>query len=167
MEAWLLADKETLADYYGLEFLPNFLPQNPNVEKIPKHRLVSALEHASKYTQKRKYDKTGHGFALLKLINPAKVRQVSIHADRFFRVLEQEARRESPPLGPFPWVALAGKIGDARSGDIIFISQICRTSRLDHPPGESSKTRRSRWEISIMSPDPKDCRGVDKMAELQ
>jgi len=93
MEAWLLADKDALANYYRQGFLAKSLPKNPNVEGIPKADLVPALEHASKNTQKLRYHKTGHGFALLRLIDPAKVRRASIHADRFFTVLEEQTRR--------------------------------------------------------------------------
>lgn len=93
MEAWLLADKEALATYYGQRFLANALPRRPNVEDIPKSDLVPALECASRGTQKGKYHKTQHGFALLKLIDPARVGRASDHADRFFGVLKQEARR--------------------------------------------------------------------------
>jgi hypothetical protein len=94
MEAWFLADKDALATYYGQGFLVKSLPQRPSVEDMPKADLAPALEHASRKTKtKGTYHKTLHGFALLRLIDPAKVRRASIHADRFFEVLEQQTRR--------------------------------------------------------------------------
>lgn len=93
MEAWLIVDKEALAKYYGQGFRLNSLPQNVQIEEIPRDELVPALERASGTTKKGKYHKTRHGFAILGLINPNKVRQRSPHADRFFRRLEADTQR--------------------------------------------------------------------------
>jgi len=90
MEAWFLADRETLATYYGQGFLKNSLPRQSDIEQIEKNRVFDALRHASKKTQKGSYHKTRHGFDLLELINPALVREASRHADDLFVVLSRE-----------------------------------------------------------------------------
>lgn len=43
MEAWLLADREALIDYYGSAFLDNALPNQPNIELIPKTEVLRPL----------------------------------------------------------------------------------------------------------------------------
>ncbi|MDI1446741.1 DUF4276 family protein [Polyangium sp. 6x1] len=83
MEAWLLADPQALARYYGKDFQPSALPARQNIENIPKQDLKSILKHASRNTKKAGYDET-HGFALIGLIDPAKVRAASPWAARFF-----------------------------------------------------------------------------------
>jgi hypothetical protein len=90
MEAWFLADKEVLADYYGQGFLAGSLPGQPNIELVTKLEVFSSLQHASRNTQKGEYHKTRHGFDLLELIDPNRVRAASIHANRLLGVLERE-----------------------------------------------------------------------------
>jgi Domain of unknown function (DUF4276) len=90
MESWFLADKHVLTDYYGPEFLFNSLPGQPRIELVAKKDVFNALQHASKKTQKGEYHKTRHGFDLLALIDPARVRAASNHADRLLAVLERE-----------------------------------------------------------------------------
>jgi hypothetical protein len=87
MEAWFLADRATLAAYYGHEFLVDSLPGQPKVELIAKRDVIRALQHASRPTQKGEYRKTGHGFELLERIDPDRVREASAHAARLFAVL--------------------------------------------------------------------------------
>ena len=91
MEAWFLADKLTLAAYYGQGFLASSLPGQPNIELISKRDVFSALQHASKDTKtKGEYHKTRHGFDLLEQIDPALVRAASSHADRLLKVLARK-----------------------------------------------------------------------------
>jgi hypothetical protein len=90
MEAWFLADREALTEFYGPEFLAGSLPGQPNIEQIPKPALVPMLEHASQQSSKGPYHKTRHGFALLALINPQRLRDASLHASRLFDVLIHE-----------------------------------------------------------------------------
>ncbi len=92
MESWFLADRDTLRQYYGKEFLMNSLPGQPNVEEISKRDVERALQHASQRTQKGPYHKTGHGFALLAEIDPTELRKASPRARRLFEVLEARAR---------------------------------------------------------------------------
>jgi len=90
MEAWFLADRQVLTDYYGQGFLAGSLPGQPNIELIPKQDVFSALQHASSKTRKGEYHKTKHGFDLLERIDPTRVRAVSNHANRLFAVLQRE-----------------------------------------------------------------------------
>ena len=82
MEAWFLADREALAMFYNGGFLPKSLPGSRiDIEAVPKHDLEPKLKHASRGTKtKGEYHKTKHGFALLALIDPAKVGSASPHA---------------------------------------------------------------------------------------
>jgi hypothetical protein len=84
MEAWLIADPEALEAHYGQGFRKDALPARKDVEAIPKPQLCSALERATRDTKtKGRYEKW-HGFALIGLVDPAKVRAVAPHAARFF-----------------------------------------------------------------------------------
>lgn len=88
MEAWFLADKKVLAEYYGNKFKPAALPQNPNVEEISKQDVMKGLDAATKATEtKGLYHKTKHGFDLLGLIDPAAVRQASPFANDLIKLL--------------------------------------------------------------------------------
>jgi hypothetical protein len=89
MEAWFLADREAMTEFYGQGFLVDSLPGQPNIEQILKRSLPPMLEHASKQTSKGPYDKTRHAFALLALIDPHRLRVASHHASRLFDVLIQ------------------------------------------------------------------------------
>jgi hypothetical protein len=91
MEAWFLADRETLAAFYDGGFLEKSLPGSAsNVESIPKGDLEPGLKHASKPTKtKGEYHKVKHGFALLALISPAKVGAASPHAMQFHNFLRE------------------------------------------------------------------------------
>ena len=85
MEAWFLADREELAEFYDGGFLASSLPGSPtNIEAIPKGDLERALKHASRPTDtKGEYHKVNHGFALLAKISPQKVEDGSPHAKEF------------------------------------------------------------------------------------
>jgi hypothetical protein len=93
MESWFMADKETLSKYYGEGFLVNSLPGRANIEEIPKQDVEKALDHASRLSRtKGPYHKTGHGFDLLALLDPNKLRRASICARTLFELLEARAR---------------------------------------------------------------------------
>lgn len=87
MEAWLIADKEALADFYQRNFNENALPQNPQVEDIPKNDLFEGLRRATEKTQKDCYHKTRHAPEILKRLDVTKVRQAAPHCDRLFKTL--------------------------------------------------------------------------------
>jgi len=90
MESWFLADQDTLSSYYGQGFLRNSLPRQKDIERIDKQRVLGALSHASRLTQKGTYHKTKHGFELLELIDPALVRAASRHAENLFAELARK-----------------------------------------------------------------------------
>jgi hypothetical protein len=92
MESWFLADREALHSYFDQGFLINSLPRRANVEEIAKRNVQRALDHATRRTMKGRYHKTRHGFALLALVNPIKLRPASGRARRLFEVLEERAR---------------------------------------------------------------------------
>lgn len=78
MEAWLLADREALAEYYGQQFNARALPsvQTP-VETLSKNVMYSSLANATQMTRKGTYSKGGHSFKLVALIAPQKVMNAS------------------------------------------------------------------------------------------
>jgi hypothetical protein len=80
MEAWFMADKEVLANYYGHGFTVSSLPGNPNIEAINKKDIFDSIQHASRNTRKQKYDKGRDGFEILGLISADRVCQASQHA---------------------------------------------------------------------------------------
>jgi len=89
MEAWLLADRDRLAEYYGPNFRPNALRGDErHVEAIAKDDLEPCLIAASRdTTTKGRYNKGTHAFDLLATIDPAKVAASSPHAAEFHAFL--------------------------------------------------------------------------------
>lgn len=73
MEAWIVADAEMLAAYYGKDFRVGALPKRTVLDDEPKDTLYSALRAASKDTQKGAYSKIKHASELLKRVRPDKV----------------------------------------------------------------------------------------------
>jgi Domain of unknown function (DUF4276) len=84
MDAWLVADPESLEAHYGQGFRRDALPARRNVEEIPKSQLVDALDRATQDTKKKGRYSKAHGFALIGLIDSARARAAAPHADRFF-----------------------------------------------------------------------------------
>jgi hypothetical protein len=89
VEAWLVADPERLAEYYGSGFHAKALPARKDVEAIEKKDLNSGLERATQKTQKGRYHKIQHCPALLARIRPEVVRLRAKHCDRLFSTLER------------------------------------------------------------------------------
>jgi hypothetical protein len=89
MEAWLHADKDALATFYGRGFKRNALSADRNVESISKRRLEEGLRAATKNSEKGDYfrNKTLHGPQLLALINPTLVRQAAPNCNRLFQAI--------------------------------------------------------------------------------
>jgi hypothetical protein len=94
MEAWFHADKERVARYYGGGFRPESLKQRPDIDNIPKADLFAGLKQATRACPtKGEYSKGGHSFAILALIDPAKVRASSpSYAGRLLDVLDRVCR---------------------------------------------------------------------------
>lgn len=57
MEAWMIADVETLKKFYGNGFKENTIPNTSNVENIDKSILASSLKEATRNTSKGEYKK--------------------------------------------------------------------------------------------------------------
>lgn len=90
IEAWLAADPDTLAAYYGQGFRRNVLPAQTDVETVEKEALMSALNRATERTQKGKYRKIEHCSDLLKRLDPDRVRSRAHHCDLLFKTLEAQ-----------------------------------------------------------------------------
>ena len=73
MEAWFLADKNALANYYGKGFNENSLPRRIEIEQVPKSDIEEGLKMATRQCTKGRYDKGSHSFAILAELNPEKV----------------------------------------------------------------------------------------------
>lgn len=89
MESWLVADRQTIAAFYGKGFLPKSIPPTINVEMIDKDLLENVLKNATKNTRKGEYHKIKHASKLLGLIDPQTVRAAAPHCDRFFTTVEK------------------------------------------------------------------------------
>jgi hypothetical protein len=93
MEAWFLADRSTLASFYGRDFREKALPGNPRVEQVTKNDVLSGLHQATRSTQKGDYQKGSHGFEILGRLDPSRVATIAPHAKRFLEAL-QAGRRD-------------------------------------------------------------------------
>ncbi|MDE0064950.1 MAG: DUF4276 family protein [Gammaproteobacteria bacterium] len=90
MESWFLADKESLSGYFGPKFNENVLPGDRNIEAIPKQDVLRGLREATRRCPKKgAYDKGRHAFAILKSIDPSRVRKFSSHAKHLIETLER------------------------------------------------------------------------------
>jgi hypothetical protein len=87
MEAWFMADIDTLKKFYGQGFKENAIPKNINVETIEKDRLERSLEAATRDTSKGEYQKIQHASKLLEKLDVDKVRKASSECDRMFATL--------------------------------------------------------------------------------
>jgi len=87
MEAWIMADTEALVAYYGQQFAANRLLRVSNLETMPKSKVASALEQATRSTQKGAYHKIRHASDLLQRIDRQKVQQRCPSCARLFDTL--------------------------------------------------------------------------------
>jgi hypothetical protein len=87
MEAWIAADPDRLARYYGQRFNRNVLPQAINLEAVAKDRVANALARATHRTQKGAYHKIRHAGDLLRRIDPQRVCQRCPSCHRMFAQL--------------------------------------------------------------------------------
>lgn len=101
MEAWLLADPDALAAYYERGFALRAVLKAKDLESVAKRDLTKSLEKASRGSTKKSYVKA-HGFELIGLVDPAKIRQRSLrYGARFFAQLKEalEAIEPGPRRG--------------------------------------------------------------------
>ncbi len=91
MEAWFVADKDSLKAYYGQGFDLRRLPRRPEVERIPKADLYAALDRATRNCTKGKYKrgKGRHSFSILATVDPSKVAAASPHARQLLQTLQE------------------------------------------------------------------------------
>ena len=90
MEAWLIADIEALARFYGQRFNASAIPARADVEQVTVRELLSALANATRNTQKGSYLKIRHGARLLEEVDPGIVRRAAPHCERLFDELRDE-----------------------------------------------------------------------------
>lgn len=96
MEAWFIADKETLKIYYGSAFKENKLPQHTKIADAPKTSILDGLKKATKDCKsKGSYSKGAHSFKILGLIDPSKARSKCAWAERFFSTLTDVMNRRA------------------------------------------------------------------------
>lgn len=92
MESWFLADRTTLARFFGAGFAENALPASTNpIEPIDKSDVYRVLEQSTKNVQsKGKYGKAAHSFKLLCDIDPTNVIRACPWAARFILELKKK-----------------------------------------------------------------------------
>jgi hypothetical protein len=91
METWFLADRAALAAFYGKSFHEESLPPKENpIESIEKKQVYRSLKKATRSCEKTgEYDKGGHSFAILAMIDPNKIVDASPWAKRFVTALKK------------------------------------------------------------------------------
>lgn len=88
MEAWFLADRETLAAVFGNGFRRGALPGQQNVERVRKGDVLDGLENAARGCRTRQgYRKGRDSFDILSSLDPQRVAEASPHAERFLNTL--------------------------------------------------------------------------------
>ena len=91
MEAWFLADKDHLAEYYGRNFNLNALPRRREIEEVAKDDIFDGLRNATRGCKKGEYGKGRHSFDILEVADPARVFDASPHAKRLIDTLRAKA----------------------------------------------------------------------------
>ncbi|MGI5817219.1 MAG: DUF4276 family protein [Armatimonadota bacterium] len=97
VEAWLIADREALADYFGKGFNDNPLPDRPP-EEIPAGSLKNALNQAARKTAKGGYDEIAHCPEILGEVDAATVRRACRHCKHLFEVISHVTGVPLPDL---------------------------------------------------------------------
>lgn len=92
MEAWFLADRQALQNFFVQGFNAKVLPATANaIEMISKQKIYQSLDDATKHCKtKAPYGKGEHSFKLLALIDPAKVTTASEWAKRFIEEMKRK-----------------------------------------------------------------------------
>ena len=91
METWFLADKTTLATFFGDGFSLNSLPANTSIEQVSKRDVLEGLKNATRGCEKKGiYGKGQHSFKILALLDPVRVVNSSPHAERLIRAMKRK-----------------------------------------------------------------------------
>ena len=96
MEAWIVADADELANYYGQDFAKKALTKRDNVDDEPKKELLASLVQATKQTQKGEYAKIGHASQLLSRVRPSIVAKRSNSFREFTSWLDSTIAQKAP-----------------------------------------------------------------------
>lgn len=89
MEYWLVIDRDALKRFYGQGFHEGSLPNTADVEQIDRRQLESALEKATRLSEKKGvYHKVQHGPRLLELIDVTKVCDAAPYCKRLVEILQ-------------------------------------------------------------------------------
>ena len=89
MEAWFVADRQSLSSYFGHDFKAAALPARDDVEAIAKRDLERTLKQATSSCSKGAYRKGRHSFELLECLDPSKVMESSPYARRLIDALKR------------------------------------------------------------------------------
>ena len=87
MEAWIAADPNALAAYYGQGFRAGALPVRPNLEEEPKENCAEALASATRGTRKGEYHKIQHAKDLLARVDRDEIMARRPHARVLFNIV--------------------------------------------------------------------------------
>lgn len=95
MESWFLADKQSLATFFGDKFNLNALPANTSIEQISKQDVLEGLKNATRGCEKKGvYGKGQHSFKILALLDPDRVINASPHAERLINAMRCRIGRQ-------------------------------------------------------------------------
>ncbi|MEZ5403237.1 MAG: DUF4276 family protein [Bryobacteraceae bacterium] len=92
MESWFLANRGSAVEvFYGNCLRKASLPANPDIERIPKHDVLTGLDNATRDCPKGQYskNKVDHALGILERLDPAHVRAASPECDRIFETLRR------------------------------------------------------------------------------
>ena len=87
METWLLADRETLIDYFPA-MNASALPPDVDLESRRKRKVSGALRNATRPSSKGCYHKGNHSFDLLGEVQPKELEDRLPHFRRFVETLD-------------------------------------------------------------------------------
>ena len=86
METWLVADRDTLKDFFGEDFQPTALPSLTNLETKSRDAVQQSLGNATRQCKKQ-YRKGECSFELLGKANPAELEKHLPSVQRFVTIL--------------------------------------------------------------------------------
>jgi hypothetical protein len=89
MEAWFLADRPALKQFYGHDFHERSLPGNPKVEKVAKKDVLHGLKAATQKTKAGPYHKTVHAARILSMLSAGRVQASAPNCRRLFDTLNE------------------------------------------------------------------------------